>query len=123
MLDKQHLNIPIASSFFYYIYIFFHSLCPLTGQWRWVERTLLAADSGGTHLSGAQTRKAAVGERQKSSGAGEVHRRLACADHRRETKYSHVPERSEKSYLGGFTADTLAPLVLIGTETETSKYL
>lgn len=43
------------------------------GKGHWAKRALLPADSGGTHLSGAQTRNPAVRERQKDIRAGAVH--------------------------------------------------
>lgn len=92
------------------------ALCSLTGQWHQAEGTLLPADSGGTHLSGAQTGEPAVGERQEDIRAGAVHRQLACARHGRATKYPHVPELYEESCLGGSTADTLFPLYLISSD-------
>lgn len=76
-----------------------------TGKGHWAEGALLTADSGGTRISGAQTRKAAVWEGQNDIGTWAVHRQPACARHRREAKYSLVPELPKKIYLGGFTAD------------------
>lgn len=63
-----------------------------SGERRRAERAVLAADSGGAHLAGAQAGEPALGEGPKDIRAGAVHRQLAGARHGRAAEYSLVCE-------------------------------
>lgn len=68
-------------------------------EWQRRPRTIFPADSGRTHLSGVETRQAAVRSRQEGRRAGAVHRQLTGARHGGQSKHPHVAKLSKESCL------------------------
>ena len=64
----------------------------LSGERQRAEGAVLAADSGGAHLAGAQAGEPALREGPEDMRAGGLHRRLAGARHGGAAEYSSVRE-------------------------------